>query len=130
MTWEDDGKIQSHREDMRKKTREEAESIMKLAGFEIRHVWELANGYWPDGPTYDAVRKPWWLFFTEIGPVEIGWRKNVLQICWPACAVRGLVTQDDVSKEETWVHAWRPEKAIEYLRELRQLAQVTRKGLK
>jgi hypothetical protein len=109
---------------MRKRTREEAESIMRLAGFEVSRVWELANGYWPDAADYDEIRKPWWLFLTEIGPIQIGWRKRVLHIQWDACKVRAVVTDDDVTKETSLVHAWSPEKAITYLRQLRATAQV------
>lgn len=119
----DETDIRLHRGRMRDRSREEAESIVKLAGFEVRHTWELANGYWPDAPSYDGVRSPWWLFLTEIGPVQVGWRKRVIHIQWDACAARGVVTTDDVTRGDTYVHAWTVEKAITYLRELRTLAQ-------
>ena len=109
--------------DLRDRSREEAMSIMVLSGFEIHYVWELANGYWPDHSDYDEVRTPWWLFMTEIGPVQIGWRKNVMHIEWSACAIRAVVTQDDVTKCDRYVHAWKTEKAVEYLKELRRIAQ-------
>lgn len=122
MTSSEDASVQTRREEMRTRSRDEAESILKLAGFELIHTWELANGYWPDSPNYDDVRRPWWLFMTQIGPVQIGWRKNVLHIQWSACKFRGIVTEDDVTKEPTCVHAWSVEKAITYMRELRKLA--------
>lgn len=111
---------------MREQSRETMESIFKLAGFPIRHMWELANGYWPLHPDYDNVRQPWWLVETDIGLIKIGKRKKVLSISWEACRVRGIVTTDEVTKEETLVHAWVVEKAIEYLRELRRLALAQR----
>ncbi|MDE2022221.1 MAG: hypothetical protein KGI71_04925 [Patescibacteria group bacterium] len=114
--------IQTRREDMRRRSKEEAESIMRLAGFTILHVWELTNGYWPDAPEYDDVRTPWWLFLTDVGPIQIGWRKRVLHIEWSACAFRGVVTEDNVTKEDTYVHAYAVEKAVEYLREMRRQA--------
>lgn len=96
---------------------------MKLAGFEIKYVWELANGYWPDSESYDEARKPWWLFLTEIGPIQIGWRKRVLEIRWSACKFRGVVTKDQTTVTEEFVHAWSVEKAVEYLRNLRIQSQ-------
>lgn len=114
--------MHNHREEMAKRSREQAESIMRLAGFEIRRVWELANGYWPLAPNYDDVRQPWWLFLTDVGLIQIGWRKRVLHIQWDACAFRGVVTEDDVTKEDTYVHAYAVEKAVEYLREMHRRA--------
>jgi hypothetical protein len=115
--------MRHRREEMREKTRREVESIFTLAGFAIpRRMWELANGYWPDSPEYDDVRSPWWLVQTSIGLIRIGNRKRVLSIDWEACEVRGLVTQDDVTKGDSMVHAWTVEKAVEYMRELRRLA--------
>ena len=114
--------MQARREAMRKQTHEEAEAIVKLAGFNVLAKWELANGYWPDSPDYDDVRRPWWLFLTEIGPVRLGWRKKVLELDWEKCAVRAVVTADNVTKSETYVHAWSTEKAVEYLKALRKAA--------
>lgn len=111
-----------HRDEMRKRSREEVTSIACLAGFKVERMWELANGYWPDAPDYDDVRRPWWLLQTEIGLVRIGWRKRVIEIDWEACAVRGVVTADEVTKEDSLVHAYSVEKAVTYLRELRRLA--------
>lgn len=113
----------NRREEMRKRSRAQAESILQLAGFEVARTWELANGYWSDHPDYDDVREPWWLLLTDIGPLQIGARKRVLHVQWDACRVRAIVTQDDVTKGETYVHAWSAEKAIEYLRELRRAAR-------
>ena len=113
---------QTRREQMRAQSRKEAECIFKLAGFEIRHTWELANGYWPDAPDYDDVRTPWWLFLTDMGPIRIGRRKRVIEIDWRACDVRGEVTEDEVTKENYLVHAYSSEKAIEYMRALRALS--------
>ena len=103
-------------------TRENAEALFRLAGFTVSRTWELANLYWPDAPDYDDVREPWWLVLTEIGPVQIGWRKSVISIAWDATKVRGLVTNDEVTQGDDHVHAWGNEKALEYLTALRRLA--------
>lgn len=120
--------LQTRREKRVERSREEAESIIRLAGFTVLHVWELANGYWPLAPEYDDVRCPWWLFLTDLGPVQIGWRKRVINIDWSACVFRGVVTEDNVTKSETNVHAYAVEKAVEYLRELRRAAGASQRG--
>lgn len=120
--------LAKHRGELRRRTREEAEAIFRLAGFTVSHAWELANGYWPDHPDYDDCRAPWWLMFTEIGPVQIGWRKRVMHIQQDACSVRAIVTSDDVTKADTYVHAYQVEKALEYLKALREAA-VLRTGV-
>lgn len=108
------------RQKLRENSKDTAESIMKLAGFEWTHAWELANRYWPDHPNYDGVRQPWWLFLTQFGPVEIGRRKRVFVISWAACAFKGIVTNDDVTKDVSVVHAWTVEKMVEYAGALRR----------
>jgi len=105
---------------MREKSRTDFLSILHLAGFTTYRWWELANQYWPLHPDFDNVREPWWLFQTPIGLIEIGWRKRVISIDWSTTEIRKIVTQDDVTKNETLVHAWSVEKAIEYLKELRK----------
>ena len=107
---------------LRKDSREQAEAIFKLAGFTWTHVWELANGYWPDAAEYDYTRRPWWLFATSIGPIRIGWRKRVLEIDWKATGVECEVTQDDTTKGLTYVHAWSVDHALQYLHALRNAA--------
>lgn len=125
MSDEDLDAMRKLREEMRKRSRANAESILTLAGFSIVHAWELANQYWPDSPEYDDVREPWWLFLTDIGSIVIGRRKHVLNIDWSACTARGIVTQDDVTKWESGVHAYSPASAVAYLTKLRVLAKAS-----
>jgi hypothetical protein len=110
------------REQMREQTREETTSILTLAGLRPERMWELANGYWPDAPTYDDVRRPWWLAQTSIGLVRLGWRKRVLEIDWSATGFVATVTTDDVTKCPSMVHAYSQAKAVEYLSHLRECA--------
>lgn len=122
--WEQELEVRKHREKMRKDSREEAESILTLAGLRPDRMWELANNYWPDTPSYDSVRRPWWLCKTYIGLIRIGWRKRVLSIDWEDTGIKAIVTDDDVTKEETMVHAWSQEKAVEYMKHLREASMV------
>lgn len=117
-----DHKVRERREQMRKASRDETTSILTLAGLPPKRMWELANGYWPDAPTYDDVRRPWWLADTSIGLIRFGWRKRVLEIDWEATNIVASVTEDDTTKEPTMVHAWTTEKAVEYMKRLREIA--------
>jgi hypothetical protein len=104
-------------------TENEAKSLFTVAGFRVGRAWELVNQYWGK----NDVRGPWWLVQTDIGPVRIGWRKRVIEIEWEACSyghqpVRGIVTEDDVTKDQTSVHAYSMVKAALYLAALRDVA--------
>ena len=122
MTTDASWEMRKRREELRAKTKGDAEAIFRLGGFTVSKVWELANGYWPDNTEYDDVRAPWWLFMTEIGPVLFGRRKRVFVIEWDACAYRGVITEDDTTKGNYYVHAWTTEKAVEYLKALHKAA--------
>lgn len=119
--WERDHEVRVRRETMRNEARAEVESILTLAELKPERMWELANGYWPDTPCYDDVRRPWWLAQTSIGLIRLGWRKRVLEIAWEATEVRGIVTDDDTTKGETMVHAWGVAKAVAYVTRLREI---------
>jgi hypothetical protein len=92
------------------------ENIFNLAGIKVLNHWELANEYWPKGYLETVASNPWWLVQTELGLVKIGWRKRVINIDWSATPLRTTITEDDVTKSATMVHAWNEEKAVEYLK--------------
>ncbi len=88
-------------------------AIFNLAGIKIVGTpRKLTNGYWGEG------HHPWWFVKTEFGYIEIGWRKRVMSIDWEDCGLRHIVTADDVTKGETYVHAYSSDDAVKYLREL------------
>lgn len=99
--------------------------VMRLAGLAVVHVWELTNQYWPENHDYDDVRTPWWLVMTDVGLIQIGRRKRVLSISWKATTVRGVVTDDAVTRGDDHVHAYTLLKAVEYLQRLRVIAKTT-----
>jgi hypothetical protein len=74
----------------------------------------LINGYDPDREDH------WWLVKIHQGYIEIGWRKRVINIDWSETPLRKVITADDVTKEDTMVHAWSVAKAVEYLTEVRR----------
>lgn len=98
-------------------------------------VHKTPNLYWPDHPNYDDMREkyPWWVIHVEGGGlITIGWRKRVICIDWSMTNRRGIVTEDDVTKDDTMVHAWTVDKALEYLRAWNALpvVDVTTPGMK
>jgi len=96
-------------------TEEQAKALFLLAGFNAKRFHRLENKYWPD--SYIELRRnyPWWLAITEFGPIEIGWRKRVISIDWRDTTARVEVTEDDVTKDTTMVHAYSYVKALQYL---------------
>ena len=108
-------------------TKEQMLALFLLAGIRVDSQDELPNEYWPRVPNYQQLRdeSPWWLVHTEFGMVKIGWRKRVISIDWRRTAVRAVVTEDDVTKDDTYVHAYSYVKALEYLTALRRAVPET-----
>lgn len=98
-------------------TEEEARAIFILAGIGVSKLHRLENKYWPEHPDYDDVRRksPWWLVVTPFGTIELGWRKRVISINWSGTEARKIITADDLTKGETYVHAYCYAKAVEYM---------------
>lgn len=94
-------------------TEAEVRAIFLLAGYEVRKLYPLANGYWP------GRQDPWWLVSTNHGLIRIGLRKRVYSIDWSEIGRQPPITQDDVTKDENGIHAWTLGKAVDYLTELR-----------
>lgn len=101
-------------------------SYFLIAGFQVSNVKKLSHGYWGGCPEHADIikQRPWWFVRTEIGWIEIGWRKRVIHIGWEDTPVRGIVTEDNVTKENTMVHAYSALDAIKYLTELKRLSQL------
>ena len=111
--------------------REEVDSLFRLARIPVLCAWEMANQYWPRAIPADWTNQsdvaaylhyaklreasPWWLVKTHVGLILIGWRKRVIHIDWMDTTIRATVTQDDVTKSPSMVHAWTTLKALEYL---------------
>lgn len=107
-------------------TAEQAAALFLLAGIKVSKFHQLENKYWPDAYVEERKRSPWWLAMTPAGPITIGWRKRVISIDWQDTALRTVVTEDEVTKGDTYVHAYCYAKAVEYLTTLsRAKATVT-----
>lgn len=90
-------------------------------------VEPIPNGYWPTTGAYADVRlgSPWAIVTSEIGRVQIGWRKRVVEIDWSNSLVREdaptlfpLVTDTKGSNGERYIHAWNDDATVEILSKL------------
>ena len=92
-------------------------AIFLLAGIEVQRLYRIENCYWPNVEAYREIRRdsPWWLVKTPTGLVKIGWRKRVIAIDWSDTGVSANVTEDDVTKDLSSVHAWSYSRAVQYL---------------
>lgn len=102
--------------------RKQLDALLLLSGLEYTQAYQIANNYWPDCEAYSDLRRkyPWWLVLTDLGPVMIGWRKRVISISWEDTPVRVIVTDKDVTKSETMVHAWNYGDAVSNLTTLKR----------
>lgn len=102
-------------------------ALFLFADIQTLGVDEIPNQYWPRVPDYYEIRdkSPWWLVYTELGTIKIGWRKRVMEIDWRRLETGGgkaavIVTEDDVTKGDYYVHAYSELKAVEYLQNLKR----------
>ncbi|MNQ14316.1 hypothetical protein D3C85_272630 [compost metagenome] len=114
---------------------DEVKALVTLAAIDHDGIHKTPNLYWPDHANYDDMREkyPWWVVHVKGGGnITIGWRKRVICIDWSMTNRRGLITKDDVTKDDTMVHAWTIHKALEYLRAWQELpiVDVTAPGMK
>lgn len=84
-------------------------------------VQQIPNEY-SDDAYYQMF--PWLLITTIKGPIKIGWRKRVLEIDWSNTIIdklaEDLFPNEDVTKGNSYIHAWGYEKAQEYINKLLQ----------
>lgn len=103
---------------------QKARAFFLLAGIEVQAVFETANRYFPDNGFFIEVRaaNPWWLMQTEFGIIRIGPRKRVISVDWDSTEIRlpDDLIPDDVTKGETYFHAYTAAKCVEYLTLMRK----------
>lgn len=109
-------------------TKEQVQAFFFLAGIQIKDIHEIANGYWPDSYVELRAASPWWLVETYRGLIKIGSRKRVIEVDWSRTGAKGVVTEDDVTKSETYVHAWDGIKLLTYLMKLSRVLVDTCPG--
>jgi len=101
-------------------------SLATLAGLKNCGYEKIRNDYWPSHSDYDHLREqyPWWIITTEFGAIRVGYRKRVIHIDWINTNRRGIVTEDDVTKEDYMAHAWDLGKAVTYMKAIASLPIV------
>lgn len=100
----------------------------KTAGFEVSEVFRLENQYWGygfDDASY-RISSPWWLVETNIGKIILGPRKRVWAIDWSRTDVRGVVTDEDITKGDDYVHSYSHADTVKYLAALYKLWDAQR----
>jgi len=103
------------------------EKVFTDAGFEKFDLRSIPNRY--SQSEYDA---PWYNVFTQYGLIIIGWRKRVINIDWSDFFITAadygkkfpgllhLFLDEDVTKSQTYIHAWGFEKATSYLKMIKE----------
>lgn len=100
----------------------EVMGLFAVAGIEVLRREALIDGYGYQASDPRLFEHPlrcvWWFIKTKYGWVKIGWRKRVISIEWEDTPIRKIITSDDVTKDQTYVHAWSEEDALKYLKAL------------
>lgn len=107
-------------------------NIMELAGIKVLGTpYALMNEYHSGGRDRNGEKQywhPWWLVKTQYGFIKIGWRKRVIHIEWTDTPIRAIVTEDELTKDPYYVHAYSITKAVEYLTEWNKVASQSVTG--
>jgi hypothetical protein len=98
---------------------EERRGLMEVFDGREIFVEEIPNGYCSE---WCCKHLPWFVVTTRLGRITIGWRKRVIQIDWKDSKITKtameLFENEDVTKGDTYIHAWGYEKAKEYMQKL------------
>jgi hypothetical protein len=96
-------------------------AFLQMLGEKPLSLKRLPNGYCGDQEESNCSickQNPWWdIEFQNVGTITIGWRKRVIQISWEKTGRRleDGVTQDNVTRTDTMIHAWGYSDALKYL---------------
>lgn len=121
LEWEKENK----RED-REAHIEKLKSLFTEAGFDTVHVKVIENQYSSDAWYWTS---PWITVTTSQGIITIGWRKRVINIDWSqtTLCINGeeLFKGENTTTATDYIHAWSYEKAVEYLKKLKDALMQT-----
>jgi hypothetical protein len=101
----------------------DTQKLIDLFGDSKIFVEKIPNGYWADD-----CHNPWLIVTTDKGRIKLGWRKRVINIDWSESTIatksNDLFPEEDVTKDDKFIHAWGYEKAQEYINVLLQKEPV------
>ena len=66
---------------------------------------------------------------TKWGLIKIGWRRSVTVLDWADTSFRGILTSDEVTKDNCTIHAHSTGKVIEYLKLLKEHLKYITSGV-
>jgi len=100
------------------KNREQFQRIFQEAGFRSVYLRDIPNGYEGD----NIYTSPWFIAKTQLGDIQIGWRRHVINIDWSTTKrdLSHLFEEAKVTKGPMMIHAWGEEMAINFLRRIRE----------
>lgn len=105
----------------KKKVKSDFQKAFDDAGFDTIFVEEIPNEYHGVGTEQD-VWDPWLLVTTRIGHIKVGWRRHVIHLDWERTIINDtaeeLFSNQNVTRGDTYIHAYGYEKLTEYLRKL------------
>jgi hypothetical protein len=100
----------------------EVAGLFSIAEIPWDSIHPIDNEYYglpiPDSYKEFSDKNPWYLVMTKFGNIKIGPRKRVYEIDWSDTKVRKIISEDNVTKEDYYIHAWSLNKASEYLNAL------------
>lgn len=95
--------------------------LFNEAGFSFVVLHHIENSY-----RGGNMSPPWFRAETEVGSIIIGWRTRDINIDWSnthhhETNAHWLFGKENVTEGKTFVHAWGKDKAVEYLRKIREV---------
>lgn len=112
--------VRSNPKEMELAAQERVDLTIVLFGDRAIYVADVPNGYCAD---WCCVHRPWFRVFTKLGPIEVGWRKSVINIDWsgtlmahyPKFYGHALFPDEDVTRGDHFIHAHGLERARKYI---------------
>jgi len=89
--------------------RKQLEAVLLLARIEPISIHEIPNEY------HRESSNPWFYVLTKDGILKIGLRSRVVELDYSLTCKRGELTDSDVTKSNTMVHAWTDGDLVNYL---------------
>jgi len=99
------------------KAKEDKQDLINLFGNKQIFVQEIPNQY-----NVDHCHNPWLMVTTNVGHIKIGRRRHVFEIDWSGTIIptkaKDLFPDEDVTREDRYIHAYGLEKAQEYINKI------------